>query len=29
VPYDVDEAARKIRRAALPEVYAERLSRGL
>ena len=28
VPYDVDEAARKIRRAALPEMYAERLAWG-
>jgi diadenosine tetraphosphatase ApaH/serine/threonine PP2A family protein phosphatase len=28
VPYEVEEAARKIRRAALPEMYAERLSWG-
>ncbi len=28
VPYEIEEAARKIRRAALPEMYAERLSFG-
>jgi diadenosine tetraphosphatase ApaH/serine/threonine PP2A family protein phosphatase len=28
VPYEVEEAARKIRRAALPEMYAERLAFG-
>src|SRR5262249_14404415 len=28
VPYDVEEAARKIRRAALPEMHAERLAWG-
>jgi diadenosine tetraphosphatase ApaH/serine/threonine PP2A family protein phosphatase len=28
VPYEVDETAKKIRRAALPEMYAERLSFG-
>lgn len=28
VPYEVDEAAKKIRRAALPEMYAERLTWG-
>jgi len=28
VPYEVEEAAKKIRRAALPEMYAERLTWG-
>jgi diadenosine tetraphosphatase ApaH/serine/threonine PP2A family protein phosphatase len=28
VPYEVEEATRKIRRAALPEMYAERLTWG-
>jgi len=27
-PYEVEEAAKKIRRAALPEMYAERLAWG-